>query len=533
MSEQTAPPCPQPQPEATDPASSSRGAPISESESQSPQSQEVRAGPQDVQLPSSTTHIQQEQQHQQMPPSAPQQQLQQGPPCPPAPQSTRVPARDEHVYTVSFQEYPKSIAVPIYLGDTTFHYRKEDFAGEYRTRKMTFNEKPLWLKMSRDVCIYLSSSMGWCIGICKPVGNFIPVFRSEADKGGVYLFPPEEKWVRIKGGSGNCPWGIRVSCQDPATRLRIMNATPGQAIPLGDAIQRMLESRERRRGARRPEEAMLETHELQLDAALIKTSSQQSDTNTIEISDIPPTVTLTDVSLAVEQFCPPPLSHIQFFPESGKAIVGYQTTAQASEFMRSPPLLGGRSVQARMVSERGKEALQNFRTLLRNGCSEFVNPRVYDAVLGLAFEYAERGVEQVKMGHILIVGDWEEIKHVGRVLGMNDFEFHDQNILTKEGRRIVLVRMNHDLATVIDGRSGKVICNWFNIFSQHDEQAAWDNSVGGSAAGASASVAKRCPSTVVLKISTDSKGELKNFKGDRMTILTQKSESPTHTQIKI
>jgi len=136
------------------------------------------------------------------------------------------------------------------------------------------------------------------------------------------------------------------------------------------------------------------------------------------------------------------------------------------------------------------------------------NQQTVDIALSIAKRYAARGIEGVKRGHGLIVGDADKIMRVGHCQGHNDFGTEGQvvHIRDHEGQETIRRHMNLDGMIVIDASTGIVRANC--VFA--NQLPASD---GGARTSASKWFSSQVPGCTVFMISEDSKGEVLRFSG--------------------
>jgi len=132
-----------------------------------------------------------------------------------------------------------------------------------------------------------------------------------------------------------------------------------------------------------------------------------------------------------------------------------------------------------------------------------VRPEIYLAAHRLAKKYAATGIENVKKGHILALGDPKSIRRDGCTFikggdrGDRFFGGQKPRVRVQKHPDLLLKEMNHDGITVIDGISGVVCHN--NVFSHHQKQELKE---GGARTSASGGLAESAP-CVVIMISED------------------------------
>ena len=130
---------------------------------------------------------------------------------------------------------------------------------------------------------------------------------------------------------------------------------------------------------------------------------------------------------------------------------------------------------------------------------------VMSAAVATALHYASQGVEGLKQGHALIVGDASAVLRCGHVRGHSDFRREDGiSILTPAGAETVRRHMNMDGMTLI-GTDGIVCAN--HIYANQLPQLG----TGGSRTAASMWFSMEVPGCMVLMISQDSPGTVQKF----------------------
>jgi len=131
---------------------------------------------------------------------------------------------------------------------------------------------------------------------------------------------------------------------------------------------------------------------------------------------------------------------------------------------------------------------------------------VYGAARDLVGRYASDGAAGVRRGHVLVIGDVEQVLASGHLKGHNVFSDPDMQGIAIEdaaGADAVRCRMNADGMTVIDGVTGVVHVN--NFLPNHAPSSSVSRFLGkaGSDAGAALWLSRTCSQCVVFKISSD------------------------------
>ncbi|OLQ15195.1 Methylecgonone reductase [Symbiodinium microadriaticum] len=130
---------------------------------------------------------------------------------------------------------------------------------------------------------------------------------------------------------------------------------------------------------------------------------------------------------------------------------------------------------------------------------------VIAAALEIAQHYASQGVEGVKRGHALILGDPTAVLRCGHIRGHSDFRPEEGiNILRAEGADIVRQHMNMDGMTLIS-TDGLVYAN--HVYANQLPHRGF----GGSRTAASLWFSTEVPGSVVFMISQDSSGSVQKF----------------------
>jgi hypothetical protein len=130
---------------------------------------------------------------------------------------------------------------------------------------------------------------------------------------------------------------------------------------------------------------------------------------------------------------------------------------------------------------------------------------VYGAAKDLVGRYATKGVEGVRHGHVLVIGDVEQVLACGHLQGQNDFSDPDKHgiaVHDTEGAEVIRRRMNTDGMTVIDGLTGVVHVNHF--FSNHRSSSPVSHLLSRGKCGSQALwLSDCCSQCVVFEISKD------------------------------
>lgn len=133
---------------------------------------------------------------------------------------------------------------------------------------------------------------------------------------------------------------------------------------------------------------------------------------------------------------------------------------------------------------------------------------VYGAARNLAGRYATNGVEGVRHGHFLVIGDVDQVLACGHLKGHNDFSDPDKHgiaVNDVEGAEAIRRRMNTDGMTVIDGLTGIVHVNHF--FSDQTSTSAVSHLLSRGKTdmrnGAALWLSRCCSQCVVFEISKD------------------------------
>lgn len=151
--------------------------------------------------------------------------------------------------------------------------------------------------------------------------------------------------------------------------------------------------------------------------------------------------------------------------------------------------------------------------LARRDCQ----PQVSEVVLRIARGYASQGIENVKRGHGLIVGNAAKILRVGHINSHNDFLGQAADILTEGGEEILRRHMNLDGMIVIDERTGLVVAN--DVFA--DELPECN---GGARTAAAIWFSSQVPGCIVCMVSQDSNGEVLRFVDGRRQVIQSDGE---------
>ena len=127
------------------------------------------------------------------------------------------------------------------------------------------------------------------------------------------------------------------------------------------------------------------------------------------------------------------------------------------------------------------------------------------AAMAIAQRYASQGLEGVRQGHGLIVGDPAAVLRCGHVRGHTDFRpEHGISILMRQGAETVRRHMNMDGMTLISP-DGLVHAN--HVYANRLPEGG----AGGSRTAASRWFSMEVPGCMVLMISQDSDGTVKRF----------------------
>jgi hypothetical protein len=136
-----------------------------------------------------------------------------------------------------------------------------------------------------------------------------------------------------------------------------------------------------------------------------------------------------------------------------------------------------------------------------------VNWSVYGAAKDLVASYAQQGVGGVRHGHVLVIGDVDQVLACGHLEGHNDFSDPDKHgiaINDTDGAEVIRRGMNTDGMTVIDGLTGVVHVNHF--FSNHPSGTVSHLLARGCPSGPQTApvwLSQCCSQCVVFEISKD------------------------------
>jgi len=170
------------------------------------------------------------------------------------------------------------------------------------------------------------------------------------------------------------------------------------------------------------------------------------------------------------------------------------------------------SVASRFV--QGDEYLAAADVEVARSVGEVDNePRISWNVYGAARDLvgrvaASNGVEGVRRGHVLVIGDVEQVLASGHLKGHNDFSDPDMQGIAIEdsvGAEAVRCRMNAGCMTIIDGVTGIVHVN--NFFANRAPSSSVSRSLDEGKVGSETDEALRlsrtCSQCVIFTISTD------------------------------